>query len=305
MMPHDLFQRRWYVRLRRQFPDVLERWFWIVFLAQNARAAGRICIGGEPATAEDVAIAWDRHATAEDVATWELVVAAFLGEGILVQSEDGLRISKPTSWYLPPSKQPQNRDFTGEWESRKDKANAARRTGSAREAHGKAREAHGKAREGTAKHVHSTSTSTSTSTEPVPNRTSTSTEPLPGSAGAGAAAAGIDIALAPLPAVAQPKNGNGKRSWANDVLATLAEHLPGELSAQERQAVARIAEAGERLGATPERAMAAIRKHAVEVAYEVQFPNHNIRYPRRIALERALHDIESSPEGPLPHEWDR
>ena len=152
MMPHDLFQRRWYVMIRRQFPDIMERWYWLVCLAQNARSAGRVLIGGEPATAEDVAIAWDRRSTEEDTAIWQRAIDAFVDAGILKVDDDCLRIDKPTGWYLPPSKQPHNRDHAREYAQEK----------SAREEPGRA----GKTREEPVRPVHSTSTST----EPVPNQ---------------------------------------------------------------------------------------------------------------------------------------
>ena len=274
MMPHDLFQRRWYVRIRRQFPDVMERWFWLVCLAQNARSAGRVLIGGEPATAEDVAIAWDRRSTEEDTATWQRAIDAFIDAGILKVDDDCLRIDKPTGWYLPPSKQPHNRDHAREYAQEK-------RT---REDPGRP----GKTREDPVRPVHSTSTST----EPVPNQyqTSTSTEPGDGS-GAGGSLSGVP-------------SQNGKRNWAQVAAETLAQHLPGDLSTQERQALARISETGGRVGAPPERAIEAIRTHAYSVAYETQFPDHGIRFPRRVALERALADVQANPLGPVPHPWD-
>lgn len=107
MMPHDLFQRRWYVKLRRQIPNLMERWYWIVCLAHNSMSAGRILIGGEPATAEDVAISWDREATEDSVSDWQQVLDALTEAGVLTADELGWSVTRPSDWYRPPSREPE------------------------------------------------------------------------------------------------------------------------------------------------------------------------------------------------------
>jgi len=259
MMPHDLFQRRWYVRLRQKFPDVMERWFWLLSLAQNARSGGRVLIGGDPAAAEDVALAWDRRATDEDVATWSGAIAAFIDEGILLLEDGCLRIHKPTSWYLPPSKQPQNRDYAQEYAQER----------ATREDPGRA----GKSREEPVGPVHRTSTSTE------PKRTSTPPAPPTPAPSSGPGSGRVDE---PAPT-------------ATDIVQ---DHLPGILSPHESQALARLMTAQ----APPSRKLDALRQACAEVAYEAGLAGSKIRFPRRVAIERAITALARAPDEP-PDPW--
>lgn len=114
MLPTDLFRRSWHIRLRRRYPDLTDRIYHVTILAQDARAKGRILIGGQPAAAEDIALAWDQRSTEEDIQTWEDCLGALAGEGILVVDKDGAyRVARPADWYRPPSKL-ENRDCAAE-----------------------------------------------------------------------------------------------------------------------------------------------------------------------------------------------
>ena len=128
MTPVDLFRRRWYVRLRPDYPSLMEQWYHLVILAQESRAAGRLLVGGEPMEAEDIAVAWDRRAKHEDISLWEDLLTALVDEGAMaLDSRGGYRLAKASDWYLPPSKL-EERDHAGEWQARKQRQNASRDT---------------------------------------------------------------------------------------------------------------------------------------------------------------------------------
>jgi hypothetical protein len=195
---------------------------------------------------------------------WQDLLTRCLDEGLLVEEDGALCVRDWRRWHRKPSDYP---EATAERKARSRRGDPSRDVTPGHACHASEAEAEAEAE----------------------------APPYSPPAG-GPAGAGTGLVLVPSP--------NGKRSWVNDVIATLAEHLPGDLCSKERQDIARIAETGKRVDATPERSMQAIRQYATEVAYEIQCPGCDIRYPRRVALERALRDIEANPLGPLPNPWD-
>ncbi len=126
MHPLDLHTRRWHIKARRKHPQITDWLFHLTTLAQNARAKGRILIGGAPAEAEDIALAWNPNAGDEEVQEWTEVLAALVEAEVLTQEEQGWSITRPSEWYLPPSKL-EERNHEEEWEARKARRNATRR----------------------------------------------------------------------------------------------------------------------------------------------------------------------------------
>ena len=243
------------------------RWMRIIQFAKRANEKGRVLrADGRPVTTRDLALAHDRTTATEDA--WQDLVAKCLEEGLLVDEEGTLSVRDWRRWHRKPSDMP---DAVAERVSK-----------------------HRRERGGvTARYVTPGNTCNASEAEAV--AVAEAIPPCSPPAGDGAGAGG---SLSGTP------SQNGKRNWAQAATEALAEHLPGSLSTQERQALARISETGGRVGAPPERAIEAIRTHAYSVAYETQFPDHGIRFPRRVALERALADVQANPLGPVPHPWD-
>lgn len=108
---YDFFELGWYCRLRRKHPGLMERWYWLIRLAQNARAAGRIVtFSGDPRSAEDIALSWDRRSEEQDIQEWEAVLQDLVADRDqpLAQDEDGAyRIRRQRTWYRSPSDEPE------------------------------------------------------------------------------------------------------------------------------------------------------------------------------------------------------
>lgn len=107
MYPLDLCSRAWHIRIRKHHPQLTDWLFHLTVLAQNARAKGAILIGGHPAEAEDIALAWDHRATEEDIEEWESVLVALADAGVVRRCDEGWEIAKPSLWYRPPSREPE------------------------------------------------------------------------------------------------------------------------------------------------------------------------------------------------------
>lgn len=244
------------------------RWMRIIQFAKRANEKGRVLrADGLPVTARDLALTHDRTTDTEGI--WQDLIAKCLEEGLLADEEGTLSVRDWKRWHRKPSDLP---EATAERKSRSRRGDPSRGVTRGHACHASEAEA-----------------------EAVAVAVAGAIPPCSPPAGDGSGAGG-SLSGAP--------SQNGKRNWAQAATEALAEHLPGNLSTQERQALARISETGGRVGAPPERAIEAIRTHAYSVAYETQFPDHGIRFPRRVALERALADVEANPLGPVPHPWD-
>lgn len=107
MMPLDLVHRRWHIQIRRRHPQLTDWIYHLTRLAQDARQRGHIYIGGVPAGAEDIALAWDHRASDEDIAEWQQVLEALTKAGVLTAQESGWSLTRPADWYRPPSSEPE------------------------------------------------------------------------------------------------------------------------------------------------------------------------------------------------------
>ena len=69
-------------------------------------AKGYILIGGAPADAEDIALAWNPNANDEEIQEWTEVLDALTDAEVLTRQERGWSITKTSDWYRPPSREP-------------------------------------------------------------------------------------------------------------------------------------------------------------------------------------------------------
>ena len=267
MHPLDLCTRRWHIKIRRKHPQITDWLFHLTALAQNARAKGYILIGGAPADAEDIALAWNPNANDEEIQEWTEVLDALVDAEVLTQHEGGWSIAKPSDWYRPPSREPHVEA------ERKKKARS-----SVVSAH-----------------------------RPQPVRGCPQVSAVcPPESGLSAPNQNQNQNQYPYPALPpSPADGSGAGSRSGRVdepAETAAEivqdHLPGILSPQESRALAKLMTAS---APTP-RKLEALRQACAEVAYEAGLSGNRIVFPRRVAIERAIIAVARAPDDP-PDPW--
>lgn len=266
MHPLDLHTRRWHIKIRRKHPQITDWLFHLTALAQNARAKGCILIGGTPADAEDIALAWNPQADDQEVQEWAEVLDALTDAEVLTRQERGWSITKTSDWYRPPSREPHAEA------ERKKKARAS--AGSVRhpQASGDSPQESAGVR--------------SASGVSAPNQNQNQNQyPYP--------------ALPPNPASESGVGAGHGSGRVDEPVETAAEivqdHLPGILSPQESRALAKLMTAS---APTP-RKLEALRQACAEVAYEAGLAGNRIVFPRRVAIERAIIAVARAPDDPL------
>lgn len=269
MHPLDLCTRRWHIKIRRHHPQITDWLFHLTTLAQNARAKGRILIGGASAEAEDIALAWNPNASDEEVQEWGEILDALVEAEVLTQEEQGWSIARPSDWYRPPSREPHAEA------ERKKKARAPK--SSARKPQVSA----------DCPQVSAVCPPESDLSAPNQNQNQNQNQyPYP--------------ALPPNPAAEpRPESGSGRVDEPAETAAEIVQnHLPGVLSPQESQALAKLMTAK----APSSRKLEALRQACAEVAYEAGLAGNRIRYPRRVAIERAIIAVARAPND-APDHW--
>lgn len=116
MCPCPVFGMPGFRKLRRATgAHALEFWLFLVTVAKEANAAGKILAGREPLGAEELA---DLHPFDGGEEAWTVFLASAEKVGWLERVEGVFKLTNPMQWYRPPSKMPEAE--RARWERRSE-----------------------------------------------------------------------------------------------------------------------------------------------------------------------------------------
>lgn len=100
MFPVDFFRRPVVLKMINRWERSIEWLFFLVSMAREAQAGGKLILDGQPVSVEDLSLL---HRTSLAPEFIEYIISI----GWFTQENGILRLAKPTDWYRPKSKEPE------------------------------------------------------------------------------------------------------------------------------------------------------------------------------------------------------
>lgn len=100
MFPVDFFRRPVVLKMINRWERSIEWLFFLVSMAREAQAGGKLVLDGQPVSVEDLSLL---HRTSLAPEFIEYIISI----GWFTQENGILRLAKPTDWYRPKSKEPE------------------------------------------------------------------------------------------------------------------------------------------------------------------------------------------------------